>query len=70
MDTMVKTAIFNMPAHIRRAVTYPDAATIEYPDFNPCRPQQVIAVVSIPYIMGCKERTYTHCIMDGDKIHH
>ncbi len=43
-------------------------ATITFPDFDPCKPVQVIARVNWPATVNMRSVILTHCIMDGDSI--
>jgi hypothetical protein len=47
---------------------FPEQATIRYPDFNPDKIRQIIAVVNIPAIVSGRRMVLSHPICDGDCI--
>ena len=68
MDKAMVAAAYR-ELNIRRNILAPEAeATVEYCDFDPFRPVQVVAVVSWPAVVNCKPVTLHHAIMDGDRI--
>jgi len=53
----------------KRAILAPKSeAVVTFPDFDPCRPVQVIARVDWPATVNMRNVTLTHFVMDGDAI--
>ena len=65
---MIEVARGAIQSRDRRRILYPELATVEYPDFDPCRASQPVAIVHMPAIVNCVERTFVHMIEDGDRI--
>ena len=42
-------------------------AQVTFPEFDPCRAVEVIAVVKWPAIVNMREVTFSHVICDGDR---
>jgi len=64
---MIKTATRNLQKSGR--ILYPEQASVQFPEFDPCRAVQPIAVVQMPAIINCKEVILSHSICDGDSIY-
>jgi hypothetical protein len=52
----------------RQTITFWEKATVTFPDFDPCKATQVVAIVSIPCIRNMQEFTHHEPIMDGAAI--
>lgn len=67
LTSMINTAMFHLKS--KKNIIFPEKAKVTFPDFDPCRAVNIIAIVSIPAIINMKETVLTHIIKDGDKIY-
>jgi hypothetical protein len=51
-----------------RRILFPEEATVSYPDFNPFKAVQVVAIVHIPGIINMKEHLFQYHIMDNEHL--
>ena len=66
---VIRTATVEIQAFYgRAAILFPEEAVVEWHDFNPFHAVQSIATVKVPGIWHCKERTFIHTIIDGDRV--
>ncbi len=72
INKVVETARIALTTRIARTkknhILYPEKATVEFPEFDPCRAEIPIAIVRIPAIIDMKETTLTHIIRHNDLI--
>lgn len=66
-EQILKTAFRELNKK-RYIIGDPAEATITYPDFDPCRAVQAVAIIEWPAIMHCRPITLTHIIYDGERI--
>ena len=67
---MVRTAkiILHDRRWKRNRVLFPEQAQVEYPDFDPCRAQQIIAIVTIPAIVNMKNAILSVSFHEDDQV--
>jgi len=51
-----------------RVLAPANEATVEFPDFNPFLPVQVVAFVRWPATVGMRQVVLTHAVMDGAAV--